>query len=76
MGLTLELSGWGVRRLRRRGEHIAGGFEPTCNVLAANPSPLQRIVRHVKLLILHRLRWIALQETTNPSAGRRYGRQP
>ncbi len=44
--LTLELSGRGVRRLRRRGEDIAGGSEPTRYVLAASPGPLQRFVRH------------------------------
>ena len=50
--LTLELSGLGVRRLRRRGEYIAGSFELTCNVLAASPSPFQRLVRHILLIEL------------------------
>jgi hypothetical protein len=45
-GLTPEFSGPDVRRLRRRGDYIAGSRTLTiCNVVNANQGPLQRDVR-------------------------------
>jgi hypothetical protein len=43
---TPELSGAGVRRLRRLGDYVADGQRPAiCNVIAKDQCPLQRVVR-------------------------------